>query len=100
VVLPGKADNVIPHVFVGSVQMSGQVAADGTEVSAWVSDFNSPVGEGIVTDGNYVMNVSQYGTSSFVGKTLTFKIGDTEAGQTSKWETGGATALDLSPSIE
>ena len=98
--LPSKANSVIPHVFVGSVKVGGQAASDGTQVSAWVSEYSSPVGEGTVSDGSYVMSISQYGSSSFAGKTLTFQIGDTEAGQTSKWETGGATALDLSPKIE
>jgi hypothetical protein len=71
------------------------VAADGTEVSAWVSEFSSPVGEGTVSGGSYVMNVSQYGAASFAGKTLTFKISDADTGQTYIWEKGGATVLDL-----
>ena len=41
------------------------------------------------------MNVSQYGAASFAGKTLTFKIGDADTGQTYTWEKGGATVLDL-----
>ncbi len=93
--LPAVASNVIPHVFVGSVTISGEVAPDGTKVSAWVSEYSSPVGEGTVSGGSYVMNVSQYGTASFAGKTLTFKIGDVDTIQTSTWVTGGATVLDL-----
>jgi len=96
VALPAIVPNVIPHVFVGSVTVSGEVAADGTEVSAWVSEFSSPVGEGTVSGGSYVMNVSQYGAASFAGKTLTFKISDADTGQTYTWEKGGATVLDLS----
>jgi len=95
VALPAIVPNVIPHVFVGSVTVSGEVAADGTEVSAWVSEFSSPVGEGTVSGGSYVMNVSQYGAASFAGKTLTFKISDADTGQTYTWEKGGATVLDL-----
>jgi hypothetical protein len=95
VALPAIVPNVIPHVFVGSVTVSGEVAADGTEVSAWVSDYTSAVGEGTVSGGSYVMNVSQYGAASFAGKTLTFKIGDADTGQTYTWEKGGATVLDL-----
>ena len=95
VALPAIASNVIPHVFVGSVTVSGEVAPDGTEVSAWVSEFSSAVGEGTVSGGSYVLNISQYGTASFTGKTLTFKIGDDDTGQTSTWEKGGATVLDL-----
>jgi len=95
VALPAVDTRTIPHVFVGSVTVDGQVAPDGTEVSAWVSEFSSPVGEGTVSGGSYVMNVSQYGTASFAGKTLTFKIGDDDTGQTSTWEKGGATVLDL-----
>ncbi len=95
VALPAVDTRTIPHVFVGSVTVSGEVAADGTEVSAWVSEFSSPVGEGTVSGGSYVMNVSQYGSASFAGKTLTFKISDADTGQTYTWETGGATVLDL-----
>tara|TARA_Y100000588_G_scaffold366458_1_gene432205 strand:- start:2688 stop:7313 length:4626 start_codon:yes stop_codon:yes gene_type:complete len=95
VALPGKANNVIPHVFVGSVKVGGQAAPDGTQVSAWVSEFSSPVGEGTVSGGSYMMNISQYGIASFAGKTLTFKIGDDDTGQTSTWEKGGATVVDL-----
>ena len=96
VALPAVASNVIPHAFVGSVTVSGEVAPDGTEVSAWVSEYSSPVGEGTVSGGSYVMNVSQYGSASFEGKTLTFKIGGVDTIQTSTWATGGATVLDLS----
>ena len=93
--LPAIASNVIPHVFVGSVTVNGQVASDGAEVSAWVSEFRSPVGKGTVSDGSYVMNVSQYGIAAFAGKTLTFKIDGVETMQTATWATGGATVLDL-----
>ena len=93
--LPAKDAKTIPNVFVGSVTVDGQAAVDGTKVSAWVSDYSSPVGETTVTGGSYVMNVSQYGTVSFDGKTITFKIEDVETDQTSTWETGGATIVNL-----
>ena len=93
--LPAKDAKTIPNVFVGSVTVDGQAAVDGTKVSAWVLDYSSPVGETIVAGGRYVMNVSQYGTVSFDGKTITFKIEDVETDQTSTWETGGATIVDL-----
>jgi Tol biopolymer transport system component len=95
VALPAVDTRTIPHVFVGSVTVDGEVAADGTEVSAWVSDYTSAVGEGTVSGGSYVMNVSQYGAASFAGTTLTFKISDADTGQTYTWEKGGATVLDL-----
>ena len=93
--LPPKDIRTIPHVFVGSVTIDGQVAVDGTEVSAWVSDYSSAVGLSNVANGSYVMNVSQYGTASFSGMTLIFKIGSVETALTSTWETGGATVVDL-----
>jgi hypothetical protein len=95
VALPPKDIRTIPHVFVGSVTIDGQVAVDGTEVSAWVSDYSSAVGLSNVANGSYVMNVSQYGTASFSGMTLIFKIGSVETALTSTWETGGATVVDL-----
>ena len=93
--LPARDARTIPNVFVGSVTVNGQVAIDGTKVSAWVFDYSSPVGETTVSNGSYVMNVSQYGTVSFDGKTITFKIEDVDTSQTSTWVTGGATIVDL-----
>ena len=60
-----------------------------------MSDYTSPVGTGTVANGSYVMNISQYGTESFAGKTITFKIESNDTWQTSTWLNGRAIVLDL-----
>jgi hypothetical protein len=60
-----------------------------------VSDYTSAVGTGTVANGSYVMNIPQYGTESFAGKTLTCKIESNDTWQTATWLKGRAIVLDL-----
>ena len=60
-----------------------------------MSDYTSPVGTGTVANGSYVMNISQYETESFAGKTLTFKLESNDTWQTTTWSNGRAIVLDL-----
>ena len=94
--LPEQNNTILPHVFVGNANAGVRPAADGTEVSAWVIDFDAPVGTAIVVDGGYTLLVNQYGTESFGGRTLVFKLNGVTTGETSLWKAGGATILDLS----
>ena len=89
---------IAPNLFTGTAIENGLLAADGTLVTAYVADFQEPVGEGAVSDGVYVLRVFQYGSESFNGKTVTFKIGDLAANETAVWETFGATELNLTAS--
>ena len=86
----------MPHVFVGSVTISGAAAPNGTEVSVWVAEYNGPVGTSTASGGNYTVLAHQHGTESFGGKTLIFKVNGQDTGETRNWERGGATILALS----
>ena len=46
--LPDVVNDNPPHVFVGTVTIDGQLAPDGTEVSAWMLQYSEPVGSSIV----------------------------------------------------
>ena len=86
----------MPHVFVGSVSISGGDAPDGTEITIWVAEYDGPVGTGSTTGGEYVVFAEQYGDASFSGKSLLFKVNGQDTGETASWEKGAATELDLS----
>ena len=88
--------SILPHVFVGSANIGVIPASDGTEVSAWLIDFDAPVGTAIVVDGEYTLLANQYGAESFGGRTLVFKLNGVPTGETSLWKAGEATILDLS----
>ncbi|HCP24607.1 MAG: hypothetical protein FI717_08650 [SAR202 cluster bacterium] len=70
-----------------------RLAADGTEVSAWVN--GSQAATTTVASGEYTLFVTQGSGSSFSGQTITFKIGSTDAKQSVTWVQGGATEMDL-----
>ena len=59
---------------------------------------SEPLDSGAISGGIYVLRVSQFGTVSFTGKTLIFKIGDVTANQTETCESRGATELNLTAS--
>ena len=94
--LPEQNTSILPHVFVGSANTGILPASDRTEVSAWLIDFDAPVGTAIVVDGEYTLLANQYGTESFGGRTLVFKLNGVPTGETSLWKAGEATILDLS----
>ena len=86
------AQQVPPHVFVGTATVDAAAAADGTSVTAWVD--GAQAGAGTVSGGSYSLLVDQ-GEGSFAGKTVSFMIGGFDAAETATWEQGGATVLDL-----
>ncbi len=94
--LPEKNVRELPHVFVGSVVISGVAAPDGTEVTIWVAGYDAPVGAGITSGGNYSVLAHQHGEETFTGKTLIFKVNGQVTGETASWEKGGATILAIS----
>ena len=96
--LPPISSNVLPHVFVGTVTIGGVTAPDGTAVAAWIQGFSQPVGEGVVSGGSYVIQIPQYGATSFNGKTITFKIGAYNALETFVWQSGDGDELNLTSS--
>lgn len=52
-------------------------------------------GKAVVKKGEFVLNAAQPSGQSSTGKTVTFTIGDADAGQTGTWKQGDATILDL-----
>ena len=94
--LPEKNTKEMPHVFVGLIAVSGVAAADGTEVTVWVTEYDGPIGTAITAGGAYTVFANQYGLASFGGKDLIFKVNGQETGETATWVRGGATILDLS----
>ena len=94
--LPERQTTIAPHVFVGTATVGGAPVPDGTVISAWVEEFSEPVGEGVAADGSYNLTVSQFGTTSFYGRTITFKIGGFTANETGTWQTLAADVVDLS----
>ena len=116
--------NFPPNVFVGEARLDGILAPDGTKVVAWMAGSDASklviqvtdtansgesdtasltllvsgsinVGETTVVNGNYVLNASQPTGQSFLGEPITFGIGAKGAEQTSFWEQGAATILNL-----
>ena len=93
--LPAQDHTALPHVFVGSVTIDGEAAPDGTEVTAWVPEYG-PIGAGTTSGGTYSVLVNQYGSPSFSGRTIIFKVNGQETGETGVWQSGGATFLAIS----
>ena len=60
-----------------------------------VEAFSEPVGEGFIAGGSYAVTVFQYGTTSFAGRTITFKIGESTANETATWASLGADVVNL-----
>ena len=90
-----SAQRVPPHVFVGTATLDGAAAADGTTVVAIVAGADA--GTATVTGGSYTIVVDQ-GDSSFGGETVSFTIDGNAADETSTWEQGGGTELNLTAS--
>ena len=108
----------------GTATVNGAAAADGTVVSVFVevllpspltlevtaTGVNGqtatasrrfgvvhllPSGEATVTGGNYTVKVVQPRGQSFTGKTIRFRVGGRDAGQSAVWVQGEANDLGL-----
>ena len=98
--LPSIVNDNPPHVFVGTVTISGRPAPEGTEVTAWMLNYSEPAGSSIVPavsgePGSYSLLVPQYGTN-FNGTVLVLKVNDTFV-TNAVWVSGEAALLDLAP---
>ncbi len=86
-----SAQQTPPHIFIGKVfDISGGAGSVGTPVTAYIQGEvkgSTTVQQG----GKYALTVSQGANT-----VITFKIGSLEAAETSTWEQGGATVLNLS----
>ena len=98
--LPSIVNDNPPHVFVGTVTISGRPAPEGTEVTAWMLNYSEPAGSSKVPavsgePGSYSLLVPQYGTN-FNGTVLVLKVNDTFV-TNAVWVSGEGTELDLTP---
>jgi len=98
--LPSIVNDNPPHVFVGTVTISGRPAPEGTEVTAWMLNYSEPAGSSKVPavsgePGSYSLLVPQYGTN-FNGTVLVLKVNDTFV-TNAVWLSGEAELLDLNP---
>lgn len=94
--LPLRNNDSPPHVFFGSVTIGSLAAPNGTEVTVWFAEYNSPVGVTTTSGGNYTVLALQHGATSFNGKTLIFKVNGEDTGETAIWDSGEATILAIS----
>ena len=96
--LPAVVNDNPPHVFVGTVTIGGQLAPEGTEVTAWVLEYSDPVGSSTIPavtgqPGSYTLLVPQRG-DDFAGTVLIIKVNGTFAINV-VWKSGGGDELNL-----
>ena len=96
--LPAVVNDNPPHVFVGTVTIGGQLAPEGTEVTAWVLEYSDPVGTSTIPavtgePGSYTLLVPQRG-DDFTGTVLIIKVNGTFAANV-VWKSGGGDELNL-----
>jgi hypothetical protein len=91
-----SAQDIPPHVFVGTVKVDGKVAPKGTRITAMIGGEE----KGFV----WVYERGEYGPlyveDPTNGSVVTFRVGDLAADQTVTWKKGGATILDLTASSD
>lgn len=75
--------------FQGSVTAGGAALPDGSVVSAWIDGVR--VTEVTTTSSAYSMFIN----GDYTGKTVVFRVGKYEAGQTGTWTRGATTTLNL-----
>ena len=95
ILLPPVNSQTIPHVFVGTATINSAVAPDGTEVSVWTSGYSEPLAKGAVSAGAFTLLIPQYGTESFDGRDLLFKLEGLAAMPVAVWSPGGADVISL-----
>ena len=92
--LPPKNTESLVDLYVGAVTVGGSRAPDGTEITAWLSEFSEPIGTAFTKDSEYALLAMQYGLVPFSGKTILFKVNGQEV-TSATYVPGGATLLDL-----
>ena len=93
--LPELVSDALPQALLVTATINGAPAPDGTLVTAWMKAFREPVAQGMLVDGTFLLIVPQYGSTPFSGETMSFKIGELDAGETAIWQPGAADLLDL-----
>jgi hypothetical protein len=78
---------------VGTATIDGTPAPDGAVVTAWVE--GNLAAATTLREGRFGFAVEPPKGSSYIGKTVIFKVGECEASPTIVWESGAADPLDL-----
>ena len=90
---PVQAQQIPPHVFVGSATIDGHPVPDGTIIVAYID--GDGVSKAVVEGGTYKLLVEQPPGQSYAGKIVQFTINDQKAEEGQPWEQGGANELNL-----
>ena len=88
-----SAQQVPPHVFIGTVTIDGLDAPIGTAVTASI-DGVVQGSTAVQAGGTYTLMVNRS-----TGNAISFKIGNLDASEKATWEKGGGTILDLNASV-
>lgn len=91
--IPAAAGTSTSTIKITAVDNLSKVGLGTQEIK--VGSQMVQVGEGTVTGGVYSLLVHQREGGSFAGKTVRFKLGDLDAGQTGVWEAGAGHELNL-----
>ena len=96
--LPAVVNENPPHVFIGTVTIGGELAPEGTEVTAWVLKYSDPVGSSTIPavagePGSYTLLVPQRG-DDFTGTILRIKVNGIFVTNVI-WKSGGGDELNL-----
>lgn len=92
---PAASAPTPPHVFTGTATRNGAAVPNGTPVTAWIDNVQVPGASVLVIDDRYTLLLGQPGGVAYAGKTVRFKVGNSDATQSQPWEQGGATVLNL-----
>ena len=90
--MPDEPGDVPPNIFIGAATIDGEVAPDGTNVTACVD--GEPVATSLVAGGRFVITIEQR-TPSLIGREVTFSVGGIDAKETVLWSMGEAVLIDL-----
>ncbi|PKB64731.1 MAG: hypothetical protein BZY80_02150 [SAR202 cluster bacterium Io17-Chloro-G2] len=88
-----QAQQLPPHVFIGSANVDGNPVPDGTVIVAYID--GEGISKAVVEGGSFTLMVEQPQEQSFAGKIIQFTIGDRKAEESQEWEPGGAHELNL-----
>lgn len=81
------------HIYAGEAVVDGVPPPDGTTVSAWID--GQMIAKSTVEDGRYTLKAERSPERFYEGKTVTYKVGGIQTGQSGSWVPGGVTTVDL-----
>lgn len=87
-----SAQQVPPHIIIGTAYNNGIPVVAGTTISALVNETTIGTAR---TSGAGRFTLMAGNSNSYAGKTITFSIGNDSASETLQWKKGEATKLNL-----